>query len=565
MIDNDFLTDSITLFAGLWDKELPPIFLIPKQNQIQIVLNKLYNSDTYNFFKYADSTRGSLIKEIDGDYIKINGVKGTEPSLYYSFKNNNSLRQMGIVNPLIYIGFVYNTEVVKEIFFVNRYLSFPHYHNSLSPVFADDYFVVESDFYDETEIDYRENFLVNIFGFEYKKERTKEIEDNFLYSLKVDVSNFFSNIYTHHLERLGKKYNTFSSVPSENEKTYFAFLDSFSRYANTSQTKGIIPGPFSSSLCAELLMCEIDKKIVKQLIDDKNIGYLRNVDDMTFYSDSRAELSVLLNKLQVLLYSFHLSLNTNKTLIEKCAFEYEEDLKEEINKTANSFCEHNVNLDDLESLKASIAKSISNGNKVLAKSILSKIKNMLEDKYNNDLTFSIQETRNAINYFFKLALSENYLGSRCFKIIDLLLNHSSEEYAEAIIEQLSKKKEIINDFYDNSIIQIWYFYIVNKYGSISTSEEIMNFYFSKESQKNPIALLCFVKSGEELNTDLINLLKSEIGFFDERAFYTAYAPVLISIFCKDGFDYDGIMSSAPNLMKDLYQNAEVMANDTKDV
>lgn len=46
---------------------------------------------------------------------------------------------------------------------------------------------------------------------------------------------------------------------------------------------------------------------------EAGIGYIRYVDDLTFYSDEEAELRLLFSKVQSILNAYRLRINGNKT------------------------------------------------------------------------------------------------------------------------------------------------------------------------------------------------------------------------------------------------------------
>lgn len=549
MLDEVFLSDCKIIVKGLWDRELPPINNSPTDSGYKYVFEQIELKNEYGLFVYSSST-DTLVTKITDFTIHNGGPKGTETSKFYSYKNNNSLRQMGLVNPILYLAFAYNTAAVKDSFYLLKYLNFQYYEHSLSPVFANTDFYITEDFYGEYEENYELEFLVNIFGFEKMKEKTKEEEQDYLYSLKIDVSNFYSNIYTHHLERIGKKYNTFELHPNDLSIDYFSFLDKFSQRTNLSQTKGITPGPYSSTLCAELLMCEIDKRICKDLIKDEKIGYLRNVDDMTFYSDSREKLASLLDKLQILLFEYELSINESKTKIEQCALEYEEDLKDEIEQCAKHYCDDKGSLDSLDALKANIAKAIAEGKKSLSKAILSKIKGTIDEN-----PFEFVDPKYSVNYFYKLGLTEKYLGSRCFKIIDSIMSCVTDcDVVEAFVNSFIAKTGLINSSYNSSIIQVWHFYLINKYGNESQIDSAFDLYSKQVNVKNPIVLMTFVRKGDGTNRRVFDIIKKQERLSNEKLFYTCFAPLLLSIYAVDKANYDNYLDNLPQIIYDLYNN-----------
>ena len=475
--------------------------------------------------------------------------KGSEPAFYYSYKNSGSLRQMGILNMFMYVSFVYNAIRFKNDFFIDHYLTFNQYEHSLSPIFANTDFYIDFDFYGEAKENYTLAFLVNIFGFEMTKEKTNKEESSFIYSLHIDVSNFYQNIYTHILERIGKGYDTFGTANNEDLKGYFHFLDKFNQQVNMSQTKGIIPGPFSSTLCAELFMCEIDKKIFECILNGDRLGYLRNVDDLTFYSDSKEKLESVFNKVQIILNEYKLSINDNKTRIESCAFEYEESMLSDLNKAVDDFCDEIDSVSALENFKARVGQSIKNKQYSLAKGIITKLKATIIEK-----ELPIENPRMLIDYLMKLSLTEKSLGSRCLKLIDHLIErHCDENTKNRVLEELMSKLPLINEGFSDSVIQIWFYYILNKHLDNESADILLDIYCNNTTTKNPIVLATFVKKGDGNNQNLFDVLNSETSGLS-NLFYSSFCLTLIRLYSFDKNNYDSYLDGKPALMSALFDD-----------
>ena len=534
------------ILDGFWDKELPNLFPMPSQEKIEELMKELAKKNDFSLFKFSTGLIDNHIKEMVGVKVSQDVKNGSEPSFYYSFKNGGSLRQMGILNFFMYIAFVHNITYFKNDFFIDKYLRFPYYERSLSPIFANTDFYITYDFYGEPFENYAMNFLVGIFGFDMMKEKTNKEESSFIYSLHIDLSNFYPNIYTHLLERLGKSFDTFSTYGNPQLEDFFYFLDKYNQQTYLSQTKGIVPGPFSSTLCAELLMCEIDKQIVERIIKGNKIGYLRNVDDMTFYSDSKESLEFVYNKIQIILGEYKLSINDNKTKFGQCAFEYEESMLSDLNRIVEEFCSGINNVSSLENFKARIGQSIKNKQYTLAKGILTRLKTYLVD---NDIT--IEEPVRIINYLIKLSLTERFLGSRCLKLIDYLMDCCNENDLEQVVNELKTKLYLVNSACNNSVIQIWFYYLINKHSNRTTKLALLNEYDLIDSSKNPLVLATFVEDGNGCNKKLFEIIKRGIKT-GSSAFFTKYGLTLICLYSKDKHNYYSYLKHKPKLLSFLY-------------
>lgn len=77
---------------------------------------------------------------------------------------------------------------------------------------------------------------------------------------------------------------------------------------NSNQTKGIMSGCFSSRIASELLMLCVDYEI-STYIRDKDVEYIRYVDDFTFFSDSKEQLQSIIAYVQKILNKYKLRIN----------------------------------------------------------------------------------------------------------------------------------------------------------------------------------------------------------------------------------------------------------------
>lgn len=165
--------------------------------------------------------------------------------------------------------------------------------------------------------------------------RSKRVE------VKVDISNFYSSIYTHSIvwamigkdkaKALWKKYGN-RPVPtpaSDDERMYNIgyLLDEYIGHCQDKQTSGIPVGPDSSFIVAELLAVYVDKKINAQFPDVRGCRYY---DDYTLYVSTREEAASLVRYVQSVLNELELSVNEDKIEIAEAPLPFLDDFAGEL-------------------------------------------------------------------------------------------------------------------------------------------------------------------------------------------------------------------------------------------
>ncbi len=140
-----------------------------------------------------------------------------------------------------------------------------------------------------------------------------------MYELKTDISWFYPTIYTHtiawalHEKKAVKKNKSLDLLGNK--------LDFDIRNCKHGQTTGILIGPDTSHIIAEIVSCGIDLLLLKELGSIK--GY-RYYDDVYFYFTNREEAEKGLKTLQYILTDFQLSINEEKTDITKFPSTFDE-------------------------------------------------------------------------------------------------------------------------------------------------------------------------------------------------------------------------------------------------
>ena len=153
----------------------------------------------------------------------------------------------------------------------------------------------------------------------HTKGETKEIVEkmylNNSYMIKLDIESFFDNIYTHslawaiHTKRIAKANRSNSLWGNK--------LDSVVRAFNSDQTNGVLVGNAISRICAEIILCKIDKEIHNHF---DGITYVRFVDDYFIFVKSESQIQEIIAFIRQQLAEYELILNENKVCIIQSPF-----------------------------------------------------------------------------------------------------------------------------------------------------------------------------------------------------------------------------------------------------
>lgn len=143
----------------------------------------------------------------------------------------------------------------------------------------------------------------------------------------ADISKCFSSLYTHTL------YWAVCDVKTAKKNTRAAnFSNHFDRLmqsVNFNETNGICVGSEFSRIFAELILCEVDRRVVDMLsqrpsTDRKLFGvdfeFKRYVDDYYIFSDNAETAGAVLSAIRSCLADFNLHLNDQKTVEVKRPF-----------------------------------------------------------------------------------------------------------------------------------------------------------------------------------------------------------------------------------------------------
>lgn len=546
------------LLSGIWYSELPDLLEIKDKlaNNIQTVLKK-QNETGYSTYKTEqDGFITDFKNVVSPKYLRSPGV---EPIIYYTFKKNGALREMQIPNLIHHIGFIYNSLWIFGDLFEKIYLD-NAYEEKIAN--SSSYLVLGEEFYIPVRYDDIEEIEEGIFVstnnkihgnvlMESKKRQFDEQAEAYLYSIKLDIESFFPNIYTHYFEKMAHKklYSDFDEA-----KKYFEFLDTFHQRINNNQTKGIPAGVFSAHIAAELLMLSVDDEIREKFKED-DMGYIRYVDDLTFFSDSKEKLEDINVEVQQILNQYRLRINGNKTQISQSIYNISlTDIGEicfklpflQISDEPNILSQENI-----ITLKKYIAELMQKKEISQIKTVFSLFyKKLKEDK------LKIENVEKELLHILLLAVfEEKTITWQVYRIIDWIFDKTKNKvkYQELLI----KKLPVVNRIYRDSILQIWHYYVLSK--SMNQIEKKQFFENNKQYLQNPILVTMFVEKGNHMNAHIMTYIKenflkeSNTTDWKKRIMYSRWWLPLMKIRMVDVHNYENFLQTSmfPEVLADL--------------
>ncbi|MCX6006906.1 MAG: RNA-directed DNA polymerase [Chloroflexi bacterium] len=154
--------------------------------------------------------------------------------------------------------------------------------------------------------------LVRRIKFPVKEERKALVRSRARYILTADISQFYHSVYTHSIPWAihGKA----ASKAQRNNRTLLGnAFDKLIRASQDGQSVGIPIGPDISLLIAEIILNDIDMKLIGRGLGNA----FRMIDDYEFGCDSLVQAETAREYLQELLSEYELNLNNSKTRIEE--------------------------------------------------------------------------------------------------------------------------------------------------------------------------------------------------------------------------------------------------------
>lgn len=503
-------------------KNLPPCFsnekLFDKINEIYAEYDSLEQVLTENF-----NFDGTKITEFCGYKDSNYGMKkGVEPLNVNIAKPNGANRILSVSNPLVLLPLHFYVR-----YYVDQILNEQSDEND--NFLSSSKFSYESGFIFRNIEDY-DNFefeeYCNVVQSNYKTTllNNQKICDGKYFHLSIDISNFFNNIYTH----------TISWNLTNNQNKYiFDNLDILNRTLNCNETKGLVIGPYTSSLFSEILLSKIDRLLVP-LCCDKDVSYTRFCDDFDFYCDSK---DVLFNDILVAvsenLSKFKLDLNMNKLKLEEFPF-----------VSLNTIQKKNVFL-----LLKRIEENDCENCLELVEDIMNEINNAIKIKYSNcnyllifltslfstdkvkDISFDSDSIEILMDFLMNMMFKHNMIISAASNFILCLFNIVDIDKERMLVKWI--KKHNTRENHIKEITEVWLSYLII---ILEQKNDLFDKYMLSIMKKSTLgSILSFeyfyknnlLKTYKTEIKDYLNTIKSELSVrfeldWKSAGYYTKY-------------------------------------------
>ena len=478
------------------NKVLPPCFY---NGNISENLEDIYNQYEGNeLFLENFEWQDNKIKKFNGyQDVATRVVKGVEPIHFVFEKPSGGPRIFSIAHPLVQIPLhkyiLDNIDIIleKQINECDNYCSNSRYFYQNKELYVE---------YDYNGNELESSGLDTLLQKKYKDAIIKKhiLSKGKYYKLYLDISNFFHSIYTH----------TISWEVGTTEKDVFDNLDMLMRTQNNNETKGIIIGPYTSGLFAEIIMSKVDRAMLSYIHDNNfDVSYVRYVDDIEMYSDNRQYLESCLSKIEKLLLKYKLDINHNKTSISEFPF------LQIISKNSKSIYQlrerlisndYEEDLEKIEDIILEINNSLNLGHSN-AKYLFNILKNLVkaEDIFgevDKDIVWILLDY--LLNVMFKYQILTEQVSLLVLVILEKYQTLDRKLFIEKAITKREAKIDTIKE-----IIDIWITYLVTK---LNIHSSLIKEYFASiinESVICSIMILDYYISNEIIQENKIIIKK----------------------------------------------------------
>ncbi|MCB0221850.1 MAG: RNA-directed DNA polymerase [Chrysiogenetes bacterium] len=164
--------------------------------------------------------------------------------------------------------------------------------------------------------------VTRVYKFFNSSEFT-ELEKKYLVMCLADISKCFNSIYTHTLYWATADIDT--AKDNTNHQTFSNRFDRLMQSVNFNETNGICVGAEVSRVFAELILSEVDKRVISRLAAlgfqwKVDYEFRRYVDDFLIFSQSEEVSADVLMAIEMELSNFNLHLNREKTSLVRRPF-----------------------------------------------------------------------------------------------------------------------------------------------------------------------------------------------------------------------------------------------------
>lgn len=455
-------------------RHIPPCFSNKQViDKLDVILNSFGGTEC--LISYYYNTDNGIIKCFNGIVDKQYGfAKGTEPIQINLSKPNGGNRIISIPNPvsLLPIHFYIN-EHCNDI--LNEQEEYKNYFLSSSYFFSEEGQILTRYNYDDWDIETR----IELKQKDYNNRfiNSHKICDGKYYHLAIDISNFYNNIYTHTI--------SWNLKNIENKKI-FENLDILTRTMNFNETKGILIGPYTSSLFAEIILSKVDRAMAKYC-KEYDVSYIRYSDDYDFYCDSKETLENIIKKsISENLSIYKLDLNIEKMKLEEFPFislntVHNKDIFLFFERIKNS--DYKNSLEFIESImkgmKDSLKIKYSNCNYFLKLLIPAFKKGEIPQEYINDETSEI-----LLDFLINMMFKNNLISANVSKLIITIISKTNINKLKLISKWINKCYK--RDSHLKEITDIWLLYLIL---NLDVNDQVIDDYALKMLDKGDIEMV----------------------------------------------------------------------------
>jgi len=288
-----------------------------------------FSNDSF-YTRITDGTYAELDHEIQRCFFQIKAY--TLPYNYEIIKSDTSARLLSIMHPAIQLRYVpiyrkYDSLILhlcaRSSFSIRKPVRVAkhYFEKSAGRRFQSRRADVEliGDGFARQSTTASSYFAYGDYNMAYRffdSRRFHDLEKRYRHFRSLDVSKCFYHIYTHTISWAIKSKefakNNGNAIAFEND------LDKIMQHSNYNETNGIIVGPETSRIFAEIIFQKIDLDLERDLeksekIHGKDYHICRYVDDYYIFSNDKDLLDDIERRLAIFLERYKLYFNENKT------------------------------------------------------------------------------------------------------------------------------------------------------------------------------------------------------------------------------------------------------------
>lgn len=306
---------------------------------LPVELSELFSFRSFYDFLHGKEQQAALLnltekcKKImaEGKEIIFQNGWSTMPLKYNILKGSDSTREMSVVQPLSALNLYlfiecYQRDILN--FFEAKHCFSIRYHKKNTAMYyksrankATHYFQLESERTGKAAVQQAGNYFrispfesINSFpdsriwricNFEYK------------YYATMDYKSCFDSVYTHAYKWIIER-NVIDSTEVKNTNLFIS-IDRILQNINGKSSNGLIVGPEFSRMIAEVLLQEIDSKVLLSLsknniVHDRDYAIFRYVDDIFIFTRTQENRDIIIDKYKMIAEKYLLRLNELKLI-----------------------------------------------------------------------------------------------------------------------------------------------------------------------------------------------------------------------------------------------------------